>query len=307
MPLILHAAWLHAGEALFEGQLFLWAEDFDPYTDQQIKRSTPSHPSLSTPELPNGRSARQRSAQTPSHPTQAQLNRLRSQISGYLNDPGPAGFTSAPVLHGGGDSATELRPTSVTVWLPSVDGMPLARRSPFQQSLINGGSSAGNGPSPAGAAVEPHATAANLTDADLAAAAAPKPVLLPWQVTGITLSPAAALRFLNRLESNSSPTQQNKPAFASHFRLGKDMLFWSNAAKFALEVLVGQHYLPSLQGGENGALRALWQPLLLEPQMQERFDHLAENMPPVCRAYELENLDDAPAPAALLPPLMRLC
>src|SRR4051812_24223562 len=82
-------------------------------------------------------------------------------------------------------------------------------------------------------------------------------------------------------------------------RLGNDLLFWSNAAKFALEILVGQYYLPSLRNDPSGRLEAIWQPLLLDARIEQRREQLVRNMPPVCRAYNLDSLADAPAPTAL--------
>jgi SNF2 family DNA or RNA helicase len=161
-----------------------------------------------------------------------------------------------------------LQPANASVWLPSHDGMPLTRRSVFQS---NGSGRSGT------------------------VRVAETPTLSPWQVTGLALSPLAALHFLGQL-SNSS--RQTNGAF-HRMRLGNDLLFWSNAAKFALEILVGQYYLPSLRKDPSGRLEAIWQPLLLDTRVEQRREQLVRTMPPVCRAYNLESLTDAPAPTAL--------
>jgi hypothetical protein len=163
----------------------------------------------------------------------------------------------------------DLQPANATVWLPSLDGLPLTRRSVFQS---NGSGRSG------------------------AVHVAQTPTLLQWQVTGLALPSLPALHFLGQLSSTSS--RQNGSNF-HRMRLGNDLLFWSNAAKFALEILVGQYYLPSLRNDPNGRLEAIWQPLLLDARVEQRREQLVRTMPPVCRAYNLDSLADAPAPAAL--------
>jgi SNF2 family DNA or RNA helicase len=156
----------------------------------------------------------------------------------------------------------DLQPANVTVWLPSQAGLPLARRSVFQA----GGNGASNG-----SAV----------------------TLMQWQVTGLVIPPLAALKFLGQLNNSDQRGGFHR------MRLGNDLMFWSNAAKFALEILVGQHYLPSLRAGAGGQLDAVWQPLLLDGRVEHKREQLVQTMPPVCRAYNLEDLHDAPAPTAL--------
>lgn len=164
-----------------------------------------------------------------------------------------------------------LQPASATVWLPTQDGLPLSRRGLF--------SSNGEG-----------------RTSRTARAGASAPVLAQWQVTGLTLDPMAALHFLARLSNTALPLN-NRSTW--HIRQGNDLLFWSNAAKFALEILVGQHYLPSLRAGPGGALEAVWQPILLDPRIEQRREQLVAIMPPVCRAYNLPDPAAAPAAAAL--------
>ena len=77
------------------------------------------------------------------------------------------------------------------------------------------------------------------------------------------------------------------------------VLYWSNAAKFALEILIGQHYVPSLRMNGGSTLYALWQPALLDDRMKRRFAALVETMPAVCRAYAIDKTDDAPTPLVL--------
>ena len=81
--------------------------------------------------------------------------------------------------------------------------------------------------------------------------------------------------------------------------MGNDLLYWSNAAKFALEILIGQHYVPALRMNGGSTLYALWQPALLDDRMKRRFAALVETMPTVCRAYAIDKPEDALAPADL--------
>lgn len=159
-----------------------------------------------------------------------------------------------------------MQPANAAVWLPSVDNMPLARRGVLH---TNGHQAASNG-------------AANLAN---------------WQVTGLVMGALDALRFLSQTRRQSQPVAQREGI--ARMRLGNDLLYWSNAAKFALEVLIGQHYVPALRRNGATGLYAIWQPTLLDDRMRRRFVALADTMPPVCRAYNLERVADAPTPYEL--------
>ena len=247
MPLTLHAAWIRADDGRPGGQLFLWAED----PDALLK----AHPvAAATARVANENGGRHRPPKVPSHPGQAAIGQLRGLL------------TAEPV----GIPVADLHPISVTVWLSSQDGLPLARRSAFQ-AKTNGAAHAARGEH----TIAPH--------------------LIPWQVTGLALEPLPTLQFLSRLGN----TNARVGGVLSRARLGNDLVFWSSAAKFALEILVGQHYLPSLRATQAGQLEAVWQPILLDPRVEQRREQLVQIMPPVCRAYNLESPADAPAPTAL--------
>jgi SNF2 family DNA or RNA helicase len=98
--------------------------------------------------------------------------------------------------------------------------------------------------------------------------------LLPWDVSGVSLGPESALGWLATL-----PTPEELDR--NRFRLGADLRFWTSAARFALELLARQRFLPALVA-ENGAATSLWEPLIEEES--DRLEALAEVMPPVCRA-----------------------
>lgn len=161
----------------------------------------------------------------------------------------------------------EMQPANATVWLPSASGMPMARRSVVQ------------------------------TGARPWAAAQEEPKLACWQVTGLSMPPLPAVIFLSRLR------QHAQRAFVAgggeQLRIGNDLYYWSNAAKFALEVLIGQHYVPTLHMTDDSYLYAIWQPVLLDDRMQRRFQTLVATMPAVCRAYNLEQVEAAESPQQL--------
>ena len=124
--------------------------------------------------------------------------------------------------------------------------------------------------------------------------------LQPWQVTGLTLDPFHTLAFLSRFTNQRLIELPSSASLFRHARLGNDLLFWSHAAKFVLELLAGQHFLPGLIPDNSGRFWAAWQPFLLEGSLRERLEYLVALMPPICRAYELESLDDAPASGAIV-------
>ena len=90
-----------------------------------------------------------------------------------------------------------------------------------------------------------------------------------------------------------------QPEGPHRLRLGNDLFYWSNLAKFALEMLIGQHFVPSLRRNGATGLYAIWQPALLDDRIRRRFTALTETMPPVCRAYNLEEIGSAAAPQEL--------
>lgn len=292
MPFILHAGWLRSGSALSKnrspdeffllehasstGELVLWAEDSEFSADVQAKRTvltkkSDTHIAVKSRQSPGGdtgkRSANShaRSSQVQSHPGQVPLSQLRQQLINQFPQSLPEHLTS-------------LRPVSTIVWLPTLEGLPLGRRSPFQQESIN---------SPVeGRNLE---SVSNKKEEAL---------LVPWQLTGITLSALDALTFLSRLEEYQDA--QRTPTFVESFRLGNDILYWGHAAKIVLEILVTQQYLPGLQMDSVGRFYALWQSCLNNDGTKERFRQLTKSMPPVCRTYALDQLQDVVSPLQLV-------
>jgi SNF2 family DNA or RNA helicase len=245
MPFTLHAAWHRADEPFADGKFVFWAETLD------------FQPTSGSPVASAGSASRQRQPKPPSHPGQLPIHQLRNLIA-----------EDVPLL-----AVQEMQPTTTTVWLPSRDGNPVARRSMVQTTARPSG-----GP-------QPVATTTPLA-------------LNCWQITGLTLDPLAALVFLSQLRQQA-PGRAAVAARIERLRMGNDLLYWSNAAKFALEVLIGQHYVPALRMNGGSTLYALWQPALLDDRMKRRFVALVETMPAVCRAYAIDKPGDAATPLSL--------
>jgi SNF2 family DNA or RNA helicase len=97
--------------------------------------------------------------------------------------------------------------------------------------------------------------------------------LAPWAVTGLALDLVSALDLLVVLPLEGGADRQ----------WGVDLRYWGLVAKLGLELLAGHRYVPGL-AEEEGQYRAIWLPVVEDPQDQARLRTLAEAMPPVCRA-----------------------
>ncbi len=161
-------------------------------------------------------------------------------------------------------------PATATVWLPSRNGIPQTRLGTYQRGV-------------------------NALSGEVGPDS-----LQRWQVTGMTLDPFHALAFLSRFTNQRLIEIPSSTALFRHARQGNDLLFWSHAAKFVLELLAGQHFLPGLIPDQSGRFRAAWQPFMMEGSLRERLEFLVAAMPPICRAYELASLEEAPSSGGLL-------
>jgi SNF2 family DNA or RNA helicase len=90
-------------------------------------------------------------------------------------------------------------------------------------------------------------------------------VLKPTQVTAMAISPVDAMFHLLTLDPEE--------------KMAEDLRFWQIAARFTLELLARERYVPAI----NEKNVALWQPVLAGED-RSRFARLARAMPPVCRA-----------------------
>ena len=97
--------------------------------------------------------------------------------------------------------------------------------------------------------------------------------LSPWRVNGLALDILGALDLLVALPLDGTGARQ----------LGADVRYWGLVAKVGLEVLAHHKYLPGLEESA-GRYRAVWLPVMDDPQDRARLRALAQAMPPVCRA-----------------------
>jgi len=100
------------------------------------------------------------------------------------------------------------------------------------------------------------------------------PSLAAWEVDGLLLPPGPALSWLAMLPATDAQLPHR-------LSLGADMRFWSAVARFGLELLARQRFLPALTNGEASP-RARWEPIIEEEL--DRVEALRAAMPPVCRA-----------------------
>jgi SNF2 family DNA or RNA helicase len=121
-------------------------------------------------------------------------------------------------------------------------------------------------------------------------AAGGRSTLAGWSVPALTFPAGDALSLLINLSAGDST-----PGLA----LAADARYWQTAARFALELIVGQRYAPALVE-EDGGWAARWRPLLDSQSDQQRFDQLARAMPPSARALARAENDPEPGPRALL-------
>ncbi len=262
MPLTLHAAWLRSDQPFPSGNLFFWAE----HADVSVPKAT-DIANVSVTNT-NGGSTNARST---NHGTN---NRQRTpKIPSHPNQIAVGQLRSTLLEEFPALAATQLSLTNAEIWLPSRNGLPLTRRNLSQSAPTTGARTASYSPTT---------------------------TLAAWQITGLMVTPLIALRVLSHLNYKPGSSPSGASTFGQQLRLGNDLLFWSNAAKYTLELLVGQHYLPGLQPQRTDGFVALWQPALYDLRVEDRLDQLVQTMPPVCRAYNLASLADAPAPVELL-------
>ncbi len=272
MPFVLHAAWLRVEGSFSDGQLFFWADDSSgTLLAETLSAVVPA--AAGRPTSARQIDARSRSAKVLSHPSQISVGQLRAHLR--------AAF---PFL-----DSKALQLQNSTVWLPSQADSPIIQQRQLYSTLT------------------PPVAASDPADQSVPLRLGGGAVLKAWQITGLALAPAPALRFLCQLDHGNetrgewgNAERRASDSLFTPLRFGNDLLFWSNAAKYTLQLLAGQHYLPILLPQSATRLYAGWQPILSNGQIEQQFEQLSMAMPPVCRAYDLPTPDDAPTAAELL-------
>ncbi len=102
--------------------------------------------------------------------------------------------------------------------------------------------------------------------------------LQPWQVEGFCLESLEAMRFLTALPLGSNDTESTL--------IGGDLRFWSQVARWSLDLLSRCKFLPILNQKSDGSVIASWRSLLDSAQDSFRLEKFAQLMPAACRFYE---------------------
>jgi SNF2 family DNA or RNA helicase len=104
-----------------------------------------------------------------------------------------------------------------------------------------------------------------------------KTYLHPWLVEGFCLTPSAAIKFLTSLPLNVTSGEN---AF-----LGGDLRFWSQIARWSLDLISRSKFIPNIQRQPNNSVNSRWQVLLDSAVDGTRLEKFAAKMPLVCRNY----------------------
>jgi SNF2 family DNA or RNA helicase len=102
--------------------------------------------------------------------------------------------------------------------------------------------------------------------------------LQPWQVEGFCLNPNQAVKFLAAIPLNAA---QGEDAF-----LGGDLRFWSQVARWSLDLISRCKFLPTIDRQSDGAFAAKWQVLVDSAVDGTRLEKFSAKMPLVCRTYQ---------------------
>ncbi|MFW9260920.1 DEAD/DEAH box helicase [Nostoc sp. CALU 546] len=117
--------------------------------------------------------------------------------------------------------------------------------------------------------------------------------LQPWRVEGFCLNPSEAVKFLAAVPLNAA---KGEDAF-----LGGDLRFWSQVARWSLDLISRCKFLPTIDRQSDGAFAAKWRVLLDSAVDGTRLEKYSANMPLVCRTYQEglggeELITNAPCP-----------
>jgi len=107
-----------------------------------------------------------------------------------------------------------------------------------------------------------------------------KPILTPWTVTTLPLSPEQAVEVLCACVGRQT--------LAPGVVVGGDLAFLATAMRFAAALVARQQFLPGVTD-DTGAYRARWGPVFAGPDA-DRLATLAKAMPHICRALTRESI-----------------
>ena len=99
-----------------------------------------------------------------------------------------------------------------------------------------------------------------------------------WVVECLAINSADALGYLKSI--NEHPDNRD-------ILYGYDLLYWSEVAKFSLDLLIRQRFIPGIKFYDDDNRKkcwATWVPIFNDVKDSDRLKILEESMPPVCRA-----------------------
>ena len=104
--------------------------------------------------------------------------------------------------------------------------------------------------------------------------------LQPWRVEGFCLNASETVKFLAAIPLNAA---KGEDAF-----LGGDLRFWSQVARWSLDLISRCKFLPTIDRESDGAFAAKWRVLLDSAVDGTRLERFSANIPLVCRTYQEE-------------------
>ncbi|MEH2054559.1 DEAD/DEAH box helicase [Nostoc sp.] len=102
--------------------------------------------------------------------------------------------------------------------------------------------------------------------------------LQPWRVEGFCLNPSEAVKFLAAVPLSAA---KEEDAF-----LGGDLRFWSQVARWSLDLISRCKFLPTIDQQSDGTFAAKWQVLVDSAVDGTRLEKFSATMPLVCRTYQ---------------------
>ena len=117
--------------------------------------------------------------------------------------------------------------------------------------------------------------------------------LYPWQVQGFCLNSNEAIQFLTSLPMNVANEEQ---AF-----IGGDLRFWSQVARWSLDLVARCKFLPRIENAFLYSKIASWEALLDSAVDGSRLDKYSRLMPLSCRVYQAVS-SEGDYPFVELPP-----
>ena len=108
-----------------------------------------------------------------------------------------------------------------------------------------------------------------------------------WKIEGLKIDSKEAIPFLLRVGDWVAKGRSSIVADdgEEEIRLGSDILYWSKAAKFLLELIARQRFVPYFSKENH---RSTWVLAPTDENDSTRLEHLAVEMPPICRAASRE-------------------